>query len=261
MRSITVRDDFSSIRDFTEHLPTTFDREGLIIHNSRNVIKKIDTKHGTFVVKNFAGMYFFNRLAYSLFRKSKAVRSYEYSAILNQKGIMTPPHVAWLDCYSMGLLTRSYFVSVFNPNRTLEQMIQQFNAESPSRKTGLIRSLAQFIRELHLKEIYHEDLSIGNILVIPTANGYSFALVDLNRIKFRPVSFRNALRNFTTLLLSVDDMNKLIAEYSSLAGEDNMKARRLFWRYKNRKAMLRRWRRTLRKYTLTQIEKIFKPHH
>ena len=138
MNAYAVNRDFSAVQEFITALPQTFDDIGLVIHNSRNVIKKVDTKHGTLVVKSFKGMYLFNRIAYSLFRRSKAVRSYIYSGILNAQGILTPPHVGWIDCYRLGFLTHSYFVSVFCPHDTLEKAIQYFNIQPTDQKRALL---------------------------------------------------------------------------------------------------------------------------
>ncbi len=261
MKTITVREEFLRLKEFTSGLPQTFDRLGQVIHNSRNVIKKINTDEGTFVVKHFKGMYFFNRLAYSLFRKSKAARSYLYSQILNEKGIITPPHVAWVDCYELGLLTRSYFVSLFDPHRTLAETIQYYDIYDPGRKEALYADLAAFILKLHRLGIYHEDLSIGNILVIRTLKGYEFALVDLNRIKFQEVEFKVGLRNFTTLRMHPEDLNYLIAEYARLSGQIPEPSIDIFWEYEKRKSYLRRLRRRIRHYTVKPLEKMLKQSH
>ncbi len=261
MKTITIRDDFSALKEFTANLPQTFDQQGYVIHNSRNVIKKINTGDGTFVVKNFKGMYLFNRLAYSLFRQSKAARSYLHSAMLNEKGIATPPHVAWMDCYTMGLLTRSYFISVFYPYRTLNQMIDYYEIYDKSLKQKLLNEFAAFVKKLHKLDIYHEDLSVGNILVIRTLEGYDFALVDLNRIKFRPIEFVEGLHNFAKLRMPADDLSALIREYARLSGRDADSAVAEFWKFERRRTYLRQLRRRIRRYTLTPIERIFhKPH-
>lgn len=257
MKAITVRPEFSALKDFTTSLPETFDEIGSVIHNSRNCIKKVDTNQGTYVVKDFKGMYFFNRLAYSLFRKSKAARSYTYSALLNDHGIMTPPHVAWIDCYTLGLLTRSYFVSVYYPYQTLEQAIQYYDIYDPSYKKKLFHDVAAFALKLHELGIYHEDFSLGNILVIPTTSGYAFALVDLNRIKFHKVDFDKGLRNFITLRALPDDVNTVISEYATLCGRPIKASIDLFWKYEQRKMSLRRRRRRFRGYTIGRLEQIF----
>ncbi len=261
MKTITIRDDFSSLKDFTTNLPRTFDQQGLLIHNSRNVIKKINTGEGTFVVKNFKGMYLFNRLAYSFFRQSKAARSYLHSAILNEKGIVTPPHVAWLDCYTMGLLTQSYFVSVFYAHKTLNEMMEYCANYDPTMTQTLLKHFAAFVLKLHTLGIYHEDLSVGNILVIRKDGGYDFALVDLNRIKFRQIDFMDGLHNFAKLRMSASDLRTVISEYATLRGQDAERAMDEFSRYERRRSYLRQLRRKIRRYTLTPIEKLFqKPH-
>lgn len=258
MKAYTVRDGFSELKEFMLDLPRTFDNNGVVIHNSRNVIKKIDTGQGPFVVKNFKGMYFFNRLAYSLFRPSKAVRSYNYSAVLNQKGITTPPHVAWIDCYKLGFLTRSYFVSVYAPNETLEQVMR---SSEEGTNPVLLRHLAAFILKLHHLGIYHEDLSLGNILVINKNDGYDFALVDLNRIKFHKINYQKGLRNFGTLRMKDDDLRLVISEYARLSGEDAQSSIETFRRYEKRKTFLRRLRRRIRAYTITPLEKLLNQSH
>lgn len=261
MMTVTVSPDFSKLRDFTTRLPQTFESQGRVIHNSRNVIRMINTGEGTFVVKHFKGMYFFNKLAYSFFRKSKAARSYLYSQILNERGILTPPHVAWIDCYQLGLLSRSYFVSVYFPYKTLEHVMQYYDIYEPAYKQSLLHYLAAFVFKLHQLKIYHEDLSLGNILVIRTPGGYDFALVDLNRIKFEQVEFRRGLKNFATLRLSKEDMNMLLTEYTRMAGVPRETSIKMFWRFENRKSFIRRLRRKIRRYTITPLEKLLYPAH
>lgn len=258
MTSYTVREGFADLKDFTTNIPKTFDSRGVVIHNSRNVIKKMDTGGRLYVVKHFKGMYFFNRLAYSLFRPSKAVRSYNYSALLNQKGISTPPHVAWIDCYRLGLLTRSYFVSVYSPHETLGQFIRH---SVNGIEKALLGHLAAFILKLHRLGIYHEDLSLGNVLVNKTNDGYDFALVDLNRIKFRKINYRRGLRNFGTLRMDPTELHALIREYARLAGQDPERSVSTFRKYEKRKTFLRRLRRRIRAYTVTPLEKLLGHSH
>jgi serine/threonine protein kinase len=261
MNVVTVREEFSSLKDFTSSLPSTFDRRGVVMHNGRNVIKKIDTPQGSFVVKNFKGMYLFNRLAYSFFRKSKAARSYVFSRILNEKGVVTPPHVGWIDCYTLGLLKSSYFISVYYPYMTLGDTLQYYSVYDPNYKSLLLKDLARYIKRLHSSDIYHQDLSVGNILVIRKLKGYDFALVDLNRVKFQKVNFSDALRNLTTLRLDRSDLDELISEYAMLCGEPAQPAIETFWKYENRKSSLRRLRRKIRRYTITKIEQLLGQAH
>jgi hypothetical protein len=252
-QTYAVSDDFTNLRDFILSLPRNFDSIGTVIQDHRNVVKNIITPQGMVVVKKFSGMYFFNRLAYSLFRKSKAVRSYLYSQKLNKRGISTPPPIAWLDCYKYGLLHESYFVSLHKSDKTLWEMTRQ----NDMFKNHLYKPLASFAFTLHQLGIYHDDFSSGNILIHETENGYNFSMVDLNRIKFQTVTFEQGLQNFSKLALTDEEFNILIDEYARIQNQSPEKSRQLFWNYKRRSSFLRKIRKRLRKYALTPLEHLF----
>lgn len=252
-----VSDEFSTLKKFALELPETFDRMGAVIQDNRNIIKKIVIDQGTFVVKNFRGMYFLNRLMYSFFRKSKAERSYLYSNILNDQGILTPPPVAWLDCFQWGLLKESYFVSVYYSYPTFKDILHSSNyRESETYRLSLIRHLAAFTFKLHRLSIYHKDFSWGNILIIEKPEGFQFALVDLNRIRFGKVSYKKGLRNFITLEMTEEDMNILIREYAMLSDQSPDESIEFFWAVKKRSSALRRFRKKIRRHTLTPLEQL-----
>jgi hypothetical protein len=252
-QTYTLSEDFTDLRDFILTLPGNFDAVGTVIQDNRNVVKTISTPHGLVVVKKFSGMYFFNRLAYSLFRKSKAARSYLYSRQLNEKGIATPPPIAWLDCYKYGLLNESYFVSLHEPDKTLREM----TAVNGTFKSILYKPLASFALTLHQLGIYHDDFSSGNILIRETEDGYDFSMVDLNRIKFQKVSFEQGLRNLSKLALTDEEFNILVSEYARIQNQSPEKSCQLFWSYKRRSSFIRKIRKRLRKYVLTPLESIF----
>lgn len=254
MVSFTINEKFSDLRDLVLNLPVNFHQIGSVIQDNRNVIKRINTEKGTVIVKDFRGMYFFNRLAYSLFRKSKAERSFLYSVMLNERDILTPPHVSYMDIYKWGFLTKSYFVSIYYPYKTLREFLKD-NENNTKNRTSLYHHLAVFVKKLHDREVYHKDFSLGNILVIPNDKGFQFALVDLNRIKFRKVSYKEGLRNFNTLEISTGDMDTLLTEYSILSNQSAEESVKMFWKYKKRASSLRRIRKSIRRYTLTPLEK------
>lgn len=252
-----VSNEFSGLKDFTVNLPETFDKIGSVILDYRNVIKKITTPRGTLVVKDFKGMYFFNRLGYSLFSMSKSERSFVNSARLNEKGFKTPQHVGWVDVYNGGLLMRSFFVSVFDPYDTVRELLIR-NKNDRAFKESFYGDLIKFIASLHNAGVYHDDFSLANMLAIPTPEGYEFSLVDLNRIRFMKISFRQGLRNFNKFDMAPDDLNELIRVYAIAFGEEADQALKLFWADKKSISRLRGYRKALRKYTLTPVEKLFK---
>lgn len=255
MKEYEIRKDFHELEEFTINLKNTFDHIGSVILDNRNVVKKVVTESGTVVIKNFKGMYFFNRLAYSFLRKSKAERSFLNSEILNKKGIITPAHVSWVDFSSYGLLSHSYFISVFSPYKTLRQILESDDF-TQQYKDDMLDQLSVFVRKLHDLEVYQNDFSLGNILVIPGENGFEFSMIDLNRVRFQKVSFRKGLQNFSKLEIPTEALNKLIGQYASLSGQSPEQSVALFWKDRNRSFVIRRARKRLRHYTLTQVEKL-----
>ena len=257
MNQYKISDEFSELKEFTLNLPDTFDNIGSVIVKNRNVVKKADTVQGTVIIKSFKGMYFFNQLAYSILKKSKAERSYINSDILKEKGFATPPNVGWLDCYTGGLLRQSYYISAYSPYKTLKQVLKNNVGDSPFRES-VYNHLVTFIIKLHHSGVLHNDFSLTNILVIPTNDGYQFSLVDLNRIRFQKVSFRDGLRNFHKLEIPEEEMNKLIRDYAIRENKSPDEAIDMFWKDTRRTLFLRGLRKKLRKYTLTPLEELKK---
>lgn len=257
MKNYKIRREFSELEEFTLNLPGTFDHIGSIIEDRRNIVKKVIVAQGTYVIKNFKGMYFLNRLVYSFFRGSKAERSFLNSGILNDRGIITPPNVGWIDFYNCGLLAESYYISGYSPYKTLQEVLDE-NRQNESHKATLYQHLLLFVVKLHDLGVYHNDFTLGNILVIPKSDGYEFSLVDLNRIRFQKVTFRKGLLNFNKLEIPAEDMNNLIREYARRAQQSPDAAVEMFWADNKRLYFLRRFRKTLRKYTLTPLEKVFR---
>jgi len=256
MNPYMINEEFLELKDFALGIPKNFDLMGEIIQDHRNVIKKVTTPQGTFVIKNFKGMYFFNRLAYSIFRKSKAERSYLHALLLLDKGILTPPPIAWIDCRRLGLLTQSYFISLYYPSKTLSEIFQRLDVNDYDAKKNWYKRLASFTLKLHRLEIYHNDFTFGNMLVVETPDQFSFALVDLNRIAFRKVSYRDGLQNFSKLGVPKEELNMLIREYAELSSQPVEKSIATYWASRKRSEFVRSIRKKLRKYTLTPLEKI-----
>mgnify|MGYP003674096968 CR=1 FL=1 len=255
MIKYAVNSSFINLKDFSLSLPDTFNHIGKVIQDHRNVIKKITNEHGSFVVKDYKGMYFFNRLGYSLFSLSKAQKSYRNSEFLNKHGIKTPQHIAWIDCYNYGLLQRSFFVSALQPFETFKQFLARTPIGHPQRNL-LYDNFLAFIIKLHTIGIYHDDFSITNVLVIPSENGFEFSLVDLNRMSYRKSPFRKSLQNFNKLEIPTEELYNLISGYAKNQGQSAEEAIKMFLADSAKAQAFRRNRRALRRYTLTPLENL-----
>lgn len=255
MTVFQIRKEFTHLRDVVFDLPHCTDCVITVMQDNRNVVTRIETPQGEFVLKDFRGMYFTNRLAYSFFRKSKAIRSFENSARLNSMGIQTPQPVAWIDEYSFGFLKRSIFVSTFFQYKTLQQFMFERQDQGDVYKKELLNALASFALKLHRRGILHDDFSIGNIFVIPVEGGYDFALTDLNRMRFnKSISYNNAMSNFRKIQLEPEDLETFIAGYARLSAKSPRESLAVFKRMKDRSSKLRRTRRKLRRYTLGLLQ-------
>jgi serine/threonine protein kinase len=254
MKYYKLSKEFAGLTDFTLDLPRRFDTIGFTIDERRNVLKRVNTAYGEVVIKSFKGMYLVNRLVYSFFTKSKAERSYVNAKILTEKGIRTPDNIGWVDFYEYGLLNKSYFISKYAPYKTLWEELRA--SGSPERKQELYDCLLEFIIKLHALGIYHNDFTLGNILVIPSNEGYEFSIVDLNRIRFKKVNFKKGLWNFNKLEISKEDLNALIGRYAVRRGFSSRQGVAQFWADNRRYWIVRNARKSLRKYTLTPLGRL-----
>lgn len=215
---IVINPSYHHLADFIGQLPDTFDAEGETIYNGRNVLKRYQVQGVDLVVKSFKVPILVNRFAYTLLRKSKACRSYEYAFEIIRRGCDTPEPVAYIEEYRQNLLYRSYYVSLFD--REAETVRPYANGDLPD-PDNLFKSLACFTSKLHKAGILHIDYSPGNILFEKKADDtYRFSVIDINRLRFKTLTVDECLRNFDRLCLSVDASTRLAEEYAACRSLD-----------------------------------------
>ncbi len=205
-----------------------FAREGTTIYKARNELKVYRVGGLDVVVKSFKQPVFVNRVAYTFFRPSKAERSYRHALRLIASGVPTPDPLAYIEEKRRGLLSRSYYVSIYEKeySEIRPQMLGR-GVDAP-----FIRSLACFVADLHKKGILQKDLSPGNVMWKREGERYSFLLVDVNRAKFlNCLSPRQRYKNFERLSEDKAVVDRLAAEYASVMGEDKDKVCREVKRY------------------------------
>lgn len=205
---------FGPYREKILALPERFKREGEILKYKRNVIKKMDLDDKCINVKSFKIPHLINRMAYAYLRKSKAKRSFEYAVLLSEKGINTPAPVAYIEKRSgFGFLTESYYISLHLELPTFRDLRNR----KPADWAGLLRAFTRFTYDFQQKGVYFLDHSPGNTLVDRKENGeYAFYLVDLNRMKFRTLSWEEGLKNFSRLGIEAGDAAIIAGEYALL---------------------------------------------
>ena len=191
-----ISSEYDCYTDIFYKIIEDFDSLGEIIFQERNTLRKIvHPILGTLAVKSFKKPHFINQIAYANFRKSKAYRSFFHAEILSSKGINTPKPIGYFEEFNLSRIEHSfYFSNYFNYDFTFRELIEQKNIFTDW--DLIIKEFTQFVFKIHEKK------------------SYIFYLIDLNRMKFQPLSLDQRLQNFIRLSLT-DEMIPIIAkEYS-----------------------------------------------
>lgn len=210
----TIKREFES---FTLNIRDYFsDKNTKILFNKRNVIKVVDYNNQHYIVKSFKIPHLINKISYTLFRDSKAKRSYIYSLQLES---FAPKPISYIEFKKFGLLYDSYFISEqFEYDYTIREPLLDNNFIY---RDDIFKSFANFTFQLHEKNIFHKDYSPGNILIKQHTNGYEFKIVDVNRMTFKVLSLEERLENFSQLWAKDIDLEIIVKEYSKLIDMDS----------------------------------------
>ena len=154
--------------------------QGQTVHQGRNTIRNFTLQGIAVTVKRFKRVNFFQQIAYTFFRSTKAERAFSYARIFRERGIPTPQEVAYALVYGHGLFTTGYFVSVTCPDPpAFPALVKVENYDK-----DLAAGLARFIAGMHRKGVVHGDLNLGNFLYRKNGESYSFTAIDINRSRF-----------------------------------------------------------------------------
>jgi serine/threonine protein kinase len=226
--NLILHPKFESLRSFVENLPDTFSTSGEVIYEGRNCLKKFSIHNEEFIVKSFKKPHIINRIAYTFFRKSKAVRSYEHSLELLQAGIATPEPVAYIEIKTGGLLDRSFFINRYE-NSYKHIRNQMTGDDIPD---GFIPAFAVFISQMHNNGILHKDLSPGNVLFKKIGSEFSFMVVDINRMQFKEnLTFDERCENFCRLTRNDDILSAIADAYTDFNNMHTAKTKEAILRY------------------------------
>jgi len=217
-----VSPEFRDLESWIRQLPENFSGSGETIFKSRNEVKVFTVGDYRLNVKAFKVPNLVNRFVYVYLRGSKAARSFKYAREFLSLGVATPAAVGYVDCIEDGLLKESFYVSIhYKYEFTLREVLNYQVADHDV----ILREWVRFTYEkLHQNNIFHLDYSPGNTLICRIGNEYDFQIVDLNRMRFGPISFERGLCNFRQLNTDRQTLELLAAEYASLCHKDAGKA-------------------------------------
>ena len=237
-----INPKYKHLQEWLEQLPEQFEQLGEVIYDRRNQLRVIEAPDGTLVnAKRYCVPRQPNRLVYSLgIRPPKGKRAFLYPARLLERGIDTPEPIAYIEQRNvLGLLKECYFVSIQLP---LGHTLYEFGDAKEGTYEEMAQELGRFTAMMHDREVLHLDYSPGNILWDKDGEGYHFAVVDINRMRFGKVGMKEGCANLCRLWGPKRFVELTARHYANARGFDEDEAVRLtlaartaFWtRYSRR---------------------------
>lgn len=219
---IFVNPGYAGLKSWLRQLTDSawFDRNGILLHEGRNTIKRFEIGGMSLVVKRYGRPSPVNRVIYGTLRRSKAMRAYLHAGRLLRLGIETPEMVAAIDIRRRGLLETSYFVSRWSEGVSMRRVTERYAAAPET--APILDAFAHFLFRVHNAGILHEDLNIDNILYRRTeGGGYRFELIDTNRMSFhRRLSKHRRLDNLRRLSCAAPAYLRILDRYAELVDSD-----------------------------------------
>ena len=206
-------------------LPGRIDDDGVTLHSGRNLIKTLtlsspDCDSIEVVVKAFAVPARLRGFVYTNLRRSKALRSMVNAQKLLEKGISTPDPVACIEYRHAGCLRRSYYVCRYwRHDYDLTALLYR-GVSCGSNTKALLEQLARFTAAQHDHGVLHCDYNPGNILVRSKDGGFDFSVIDLNRLRFKPLDMNDRISGLVRLT-TVPEYSRVIGrQYARVCGID-----------------------------------------
>lgn len=167
-----------------------------------------------YVVKRFKRPTIANCFVYTCLRKTKCERAYLNAQTLLGLGVSTPRPVAWITQTRHGFFHTGWFVSEYMPRPSL---LTLWPSLTPEQQEVVVDDLAVFIANLFSNRILLGDYNLGNLLPQLESDGhYTFALVDINRMRMGSVSTKREMKSIQTLSLDLERMARFIDRYAEI---------------------------------------------
>lgn len=218
--------------------------------NKRNRVELVTVGGRKLVVKHYKRPGFFNGMIYTLFRKSKARRAYEYANLLNERGFHSPTPVAYYEKKNFGVFRDGCFIAEYVDFPSVRDIFfgeNQLATDSPER-SRIAGELSDLTLQLHRKGIQPLDYNMSNILIDNQGEKPIFWLIDLNRMELgKQPGLKHAMLSFFQLGTYYPDYEKLLRHYADSMGWDLetciyhvIRHRRSFNRLRNFKHLFKR---------------------
>lgn len=191
-----------------------FSDEGKTIYSGRNTIKTIMLGDTVVAVKRYRSLGLLKGIIYTLFRSSKALRSFRNSGELRRRKISVPEEVATIEVSRCGLLHTAYYICEYRQLPDIRTSLIDTNPYSDN----LMQAYSEFVARLHERGILHRDLNPSNVLYEQKDGSYDFYLIDINRMKFfdTPVPKADCMENLTLFWWLTDTYKDMLKRYAAV---------------------------------------------
>ena len=220
-----IAEPYRDCRAQIEELPQRLGREGITLHSGRNLIKRLGIAGAggepiEVAVKAFAVPAPVRGFVYANLRPSKARRCMVNARTLARLGLGTPEPVACIEYEDFRCLRRSYYVCRYWPHDHDPTALLYRGVPCGAEARALLEALAQFTLAQHDRGVLHLDYNPGNVLVRSEGDGFEFALVDLNRLRFRHLDLGDRICGLVRLTTRDDCLRIIGRRYAMLYGAD-----------------------------------------
>ncbi len=208
---IKINPDYTRFAPRVAALPSTFDREGVSLHQGRNQVRAMVWDGCEVVVKRYKKPNFFLKLQFAFLNTCKAKKAYKYGCLFNEAGLLSPTPVAYAIEGRWPLIKGSFFVCLpvdgvcLNDSLTVDD-------------DAMIGRLAAEVARMHDSGLMHGDLNLTNIYADADGNLW---FIDTNRTKAgRRVTMRTCAENLMRLTPDRALLSKIAQAYARLRGWD-----------------------------------------
>lgn len=222
-----INPDYSALADFIHTLPQGGYSVDKTFCHDRNVVELITgPDRRQYVLKRFKRPNVVNRVVYKWFRKDKAQRAYDNALMLLDAGVATPRPVAYMRRPRHGLYHTGWYLSEYMARPTIDQVYRSLKADDAA-LDDLMTQFFRFTLGLYAKHIIDKDYNPGNILVERVGEQYSFALVDINRMRRGTATLRDEMTAMSQMSPTPELIARWLPLYARLRGASEDELHRL----------------------------------